>query len=109
MRYEYDAEGFYVGECEDSPRSTPIAPLGNENNFAGDRWVYVDRAALEAQKAQLAAEAAEQARKQGILDQIAATEATITNRRIREAALTQAGKDWMAAQDAAIAALRAQL
>lgn len=109
MRYEYDDEGFLIGECEDAPRSTPIAPVGNANNFNGSEWVYVDRAALEAQKAQLAAEAAEASRKQGILNQIAAIEETITNRRIREAALTQGGKDWLAVQDAAIAVLRGTL
>lgn len=45
---------------------------------------------------------------QVILSQIAAIEATITQRRIREAALTEAGKAWLAEQDAAIAALRAK-
>lgn len=43
------------------------------------------------------------------LDQIAVLEAAITNRRIREATLTQDGKDWLAAKDAEIAALRASI
>jgi hypothetical protein len=43
------------------------------------------------------------------LAEIAAIEATITNRRLREAALTAEGKAWLAQQDAAIAALRAKL
>ena len=44
-----------------------------------------------------------------ILEQITAIESTITNRRLREAALTEEGKAWLAAKDAEIAALRAQL
>jgi hypothetical protein len=44
-----------------------------------------------------------------ILRQIAEIEATITNRRIRGATLTTAGRDWLAAADASIAALRATL
>lgn len=46
---------------------------------------------------------------QKTLQSIATIEATITPRRLREALVSQAGKDWIAAQDAAIAALRAQL
>lgn len=46
---------------------------------------------------------------QSILQQIAVIEATITQRRLREAVTTTAGAAWIAAQDAAIAALRAQL
>ena len=46
---------------------------------------------------------------QVILSQIAAIEATITQRRLREATLTEEGKAWLAAKDAEIAALRAQL
>lgn len=41
--------------------------------------------------------------------EIAALEATATPRRMREAALTDAGRAWLADLDAAIAALRAQL
>ena len=44
-----------------------------------------------------------------ILAQIAQLEATITNRRIREAALTDAGKTWLEGIDAQITALRGQL
>lgn len=44
-----------------------------------------------------------------ILEQITAIESTITNRRLREATLTEEGKAWLAAKDAEIAALRAQL
>jgi hypothetical protein len=44
-----------------------------------------------------------------ILEQIRDLEITVTPRRIRESALTQAGKDWLADVDAQIAALRAQL
>jgi len=40
--------------------------------------------------------------------QIQALEATVTQRRLREAALTEAGKAWLADVDAQIAALRAQ-
>jgi len=40
--------------------------------------------------------------------QIAALEATVTQRRLREAALTETGKAWLADLDAQIAALRAQ-
>lgn len=47
---------------------------------------------------------------QKIMQQIAAIEAEQEKpRRVREAVLTQAGRDWFAAQDAAIAALRAGL
>lgn len=47
---------------------------------------------------------------QTILQQIAVIEAEQSKpRRTREAVLTQAGRDWFAAQDAAIAALRSQL
>ena len=41
--------------------------------------------------------------------QILALEATVTQRRLREAALTEAGKAWLADVDAQIAALRAQM
>lgn len=44
-----------------------------------------------------------------ILAQIAQLEASITNRRIREAALTVEGKDWLLAIDAQITALRGEL
>lgn len=44
-----------------------------------------------------------------ILTQIAAIEATITPRRLREAMLTETGKLWLEAADADIAALRAKL
>lgn len=40
--------------------------------------------------------------------QIAALEASVTQRRLREAALTEAGKAWLADVDAQIAALRVQ-
>jgi hypothetical protein len=43
------------------------------------------------------------------LEKIAAIEATITNRRIREAALTPEGKTWLEQADAAITALRQTL
>lgn len=41
--------------------------------------------------------------------EIIALEATVTNRRLREASLTRAGLDWMTAVDVRIAALRGQL
>lgn len=41
--------------------------------------------------------------------QIAALEAAVTNRRIREATLTDVGKAWLAGVDAEITALRKQL
>ena len=44
-----------------------------------------------------------------IIDQIKALEATVTQRRLREAVTTTDGKTWLAAVDAQIAALRAQL
>ena len=44
-----------------------------------------------------------------ILSEIAALEATVTQRRVREAALTDAGKAWLAGVDSQIAALRTQL
>ncbi len=44
-----------------------------------------------------------------ILAQISALEATVTNRRIREAALTVEGKDWLASVDSQIAVLRGEL
>jgi hypothetical protein len=47
--------------------------------------------------------------KEALLAQITALEATVTNRRLREAALTDAGKVWLADVDAQIAALRAHL
>jgi len=40
--------------------------------------------------------------------QILALEATVTNRRLREAALTEAGKAWLVEVDAQITTLRAQ-
>ncbi|MES2346599.1 MAG: hypothetical protein V4641_03420 [Pseudomonadota bacterium] len=43
------------------------------------------------------------------LEQIAALEKSITERRKREAILTDAGRDWLTAKDADIAALRGQL
>jgi hypothetical protein len=47
--------------------------------------------------------------KRNALRQIAAIEAGITQRRQREALLNAAGAAWLAARDAEIAALRAQL
>lgn len=47
--------------------------------------------------------------REAILAEIAALEATVTNRRLREAALTEAGKAWLADTDARIAVLRASL
>jgi hypothetical protein len=44
-----------------------------------------------------------------ITSQILALEATITERRKREAILTQEGRDWLTAVDAQIATLRGQL
>ena len=44
----------------------------------------------------------------GIDAQILALEATVTQRRLREAALTEEGKAWLAGLDAQIAALRVQ-
>ena len=44
-----------------------------------------------------------------IVQQIATLEATITQRRLREAMLTDAGKTWLENVDAQIAALRATL
>jgi len=44
-----------------------------------------------------------------IVSQILALEATITERRLREAVLTDEGKVWLASVDAQIAALRGQL
>lgn len=62
-------------------------------------------AEIEAARPALAAEAARKA----ILAEIAALEATVTPRRLREAALTEAGKAWLADVDAQIAVLRASL
>lgn len=45
----------------------------------------------------------------GIDAQIRGLEATVTQRRLREAALTEAGRAWLADVDAQIAALRAQM
>jgi hypothetical protein len=47
--------------------------------------------------------------REAILAEIAALEATVTNRRLREAALTEDGKAWLAEVDARIAALRGTL
>lgn len=44
-----------------------------------------------------------------VQSKIAALEVTITARRLRESLLTEAGKQWLAAVDAQIAALRATL
>ena len=41
--------------------------------------------------------------------QIAEIEASITDRRLREAMLTTTGKDWLAARDSEIAALRTKI
>ena len=62
-------------------------------------------AEIEAERPIIAAAAARRA----VTDQIAALEATITNRRLREAALTEVGKAWLTAVDVQIAALRAKL
>jgi hypothetical protein len=62
-------------------------------------------ASVQAAKAAALAEAPRIA----ILAQIAAIEATVTQRRLREAALTEDGRAWLADVDAQIAALRAQL
>ena len=63
--------------------------LGNEVYSAEEPAPYVDpNAAIDAQ--------------------ILALEATVTQRRLREAALTDEGKAWLADVDAQVAALRTQ-
>lgn len=47
--------------------------------------------------------------REAILAEIASLEATVTNRRLREAALTEDGRAWLADVDAQIAALRGVL
>jgi hypothetical protein len=64
-----------------------------------------ETAEYEIMLAQIAAEAPSRNRMLSIWN----LESSVTPRRIREAALTQAGKDWLADVDAQIAALRAQL
>lgn len=54
------------------------------------------------------ADAEERAKYEEGLSQILALEAAVTQRRLREAALTDEGKTWLADVDAQIAALRAQ-
>lgn len=61
-----------------------------------------------ADAARIAADSAEAPRR-AIKAQIATLEASCTERRWREAALTDAGKAWMANVDSQITALRAQL
>jgi hypothetical protein len=65
--------------------------------------------AEEAEWDAIAAEAAATAGARAAKTEITALEATITQRRLREAALTQEGKDWLAGVDAQIATLRTQL
>ncbi|HYD63327.1 MAG TPA: hypothetical protein VEC35_23425 [Noviherbaspirillum sp.] len=55
------------------------------------------------------AQAAIDAARNAILAQIVALEGTVTQRRMREALLTEAGAAWLANVDGQIAALRAQL
>lgn len=63
---------------------------------------------IEVRQAEEAAFEATRARRQ-IIDQISALEATMTPRRLREAARGQSGKAWLDNLDDQIAALRAQL
>lgn len=63
----------------------------------------------DAEVAELAAQQASMVDPNAAIDaQIFALEATVTQRRLREAALTETGKAWLADVDAQIAALRAQ-
>ena len=71
--------------------------------------VLVDMTQAEVEQAAVDAAQAEMLAVNAALDaQILALEATVTQRRLREAALTEAGKAWLAGVDAQIAALRAQ-
>lgn len=63
----------------------------------------------EADFAQREQQAIAAAARNAILRQIAALEATVTARRVRESILTEAGAAWLADVDQQIAALRAQL
>ena len=68
-----------------------------------------EEAEWEAREAAHAAEAPAREAKTAILNQIATLEASITNRRVREAVCMAAGKKWLANTNDQIAALRAQL
>ena len=67
-----------------------------------------EEAEWDAREAQAAAEAPAREAKVATINQIATLEASITNRRIREA-IRGSGKQWMDSVDDQIAALRAQL
>ena len=72
--------------------------------------VLIDLTAEEVAQAEADAAQAERAAVNAARDaQILALEATVTQRRLREAALTEAGRAWLADVDEQIAALRAQL
>ena len=60
-------------------------------------------------EADIEAAAATVAARRVVLATIATLEADVTPRRMREAVLTQAGADWLAAKEAEIAAERAKL
>jgi uncharacterized protein involved in exopolysaccharide biosynthesis len=69
----------------------------------------VDVELTEEEVAEFKATQASLENRNAIIDaQIRTLEGTVTNRRLREAALTEAGKAWLADLDAQIAALRAQ-
>ena len=85
MGYAVRNDGVYGWRSVDSSADC----LGNEEYSAGEPAPYLDpNASIDAQ--------------------ILALEATVTRRRLREAALTEAGRAWLADLDAQIAVLRAQ-
>lgn len=113
--YIYDDDGFLSGTTEDAatPRCTSIEPpeesATHKANFVGTGWVLID---MEDRASNLAARQAESevaAARQSILNQIEAIEASVTQRRLREAVLTENGATWLSDRESEIAALRAQL
>jgi hypothetical protein len=113
--YIYNDEGFFAGTTEDpnTPRITDVPVNVVETDdlkaaYADRTWVLLSKSEYDAQKAANELAAVEAARKQNILTQITALEATITNRRIREAQIS-GDMSFIAGVDAQIAVLRGTL
>lgn len=93
-RFFVDQAGVYMGGFDGAEPPVGAVEVPSAPDHAADLW------------AGGAWEPNVQAR---AVQEIARLEGTITSRRMREAVLSQAGADWLAAVEAAIAAERAKL
>jgi hypothetical protein len=102
------ADCKWLPETDQSPALAEYERYGAETLELHEGTVMVTRAVVPWTQAEIDADLAAKARSTA-LSQITALEATVTQRRLREAVTTDAGKTWLAGVDAQISALRGQI